>query len=334
LKCAGKAIASEKDGSTSYAFELSVSTPIKLKEWRHFVFKSPKRKNYKDLDKQVALFLKRESSLFRKQNQEMVEEGDWVHFHTTLLNGEGQPTKPALRNTFWLRVSTQHLALPFPSLFLGKRPGDAFVSDRLQLEESFQQKLHNNYAYLIEVKTICKGKHLCLDALKANFKLKSRADIHKKLIEVFSYRNDISQRKSIIEELFHLFFSKHRFEVPKHIVLRRQEEILLALKKQPDYQVYKVRKDFNLHVELLAEKQLKEEILIDQIAYAENVTIDARDIKNYLNLFNHERLREFVYFRPSVDAVEESTTPVLTSILEQATLREKTLNQIIHTLTK
>jgi len=181
---------------------------------------------------------------------------------------------------------------------------------------------------------IAKGKHLSVEALKSNFKLKSKASIHKKLIEVFSYRNDLSQRRSIIEEIFHLFFSRHRFEVPKHTVLRRQEEILFSLKKQPDYQVYRMRKDFIHYVELLAEKQLKEEILIDQIAYQEDIVITDEDVSNYLSLFNHERLKEFVYFRPNIGQLEETTTPVHVGILEQAVLREKTLNYVIHTLTR
>ena len=169
---------------------------------------------------------------------------------------------------------------------------------------------------------------------KNRLKLKTKDSIHKKLIEVFSYRNDMSQRKTIIEEIFHLFFSNHRFEVPKHLIIRKQEQILIELKKHPDYQVYKSQKDFQERLEMLAEKLLKEEILIDHIAYQENIKTVIKDVEHYLSLFNNDRLREFVYFKPSFTRIEESDFPIHESLIRHAVLREKTLNHIIHVLTK
>jgi FKBP-type peptidyl-prolyl cis-trans isomerase (trigger factor) len=133
--------------------------------------------------------------------------------------------------------------------------------------------------------------------------------------------------------MFNLFLSKHRFEVPKHLVLRRQEDILLVIMKQPDYHVYKAQKDFIAQIETLSEKQLKEEVLIDQIAYQENIKIDLRDMQNYLHLFNNKRLKEFIYFKPTFEKIEEIDTPLNSSVLAQAVMREKTLNYILYTLT-
>ena len=106
------------------------------------------------------------------------------------------------------------------------------------------------------------------------------------------------------------------------------------LRKQPDYQVYKSQTDFGEKATLLAEKLLKEEILVDQIAHRENIRVISKDIKHYLSLFNNNRLREFVYFKPAFEPLEESDHPLPESFLRQAALREKTLNHIIHTLTK
>ncbi len=153
-------------------------------------------------------------------------------------------------------------------------------------------------------------------------------------MEVFSYRNDISQRKNIIEEIFNLLLSKHRFEIPKHLVLRKQEEILFNLTSQPDYHVYKSQKDFLKCIELLAEKNLKEESLIDQIAYHENIKIDTSDIQNYLNLLNQKRMCEFVYFKPPIEKIEDLHTPFSHSIIYHTVLREKTMNYVIYNLTK
>ena len=132
--------------------------------------------------------------------------------------------------------------------------------------------------------------------------------------------------------MFHLLFTKHRFEVPKHIITRKKELLIQSLKTKPDYHVYKGHKDFSRYIQVLAEKMLKEEIMIDNIAAAENITVTRPDIAYYLHLFNNERLKEFIYFKPLIDNIEETDTPLHESILVQAARREKTLNHIIHTL--
>ncbi|MCF7799962.1 hypothetical protein K9L05_02860 [Candidatus Babeliales bacterium] len=318
-----------------FYFDLSIADPIELKEWKNFIFRAPKRKRYKDADKQVDLFLKRESSLFKKLDYNTVEENDWVCFVATLLDENQKPILPDFKSSFWIKVNNKYLTKPFFMQLIGKKIGDSFITDDLPTQNDFSPDTeYEKYSFLIEIKMITKGSFFSLEAFKTMFQLKSKADIHKKLIEVFSYRNDISQRKSIIEELFHLLLSKHRFEIPKHFIIRREEDIILSLKKYPDYQVYKQQKDFLNQIEILAEKVLKEEIIIDQIAYQENLKIDHKDIQNYLYLFNNNRLKEFVYFKPFEDKIEESEHPLNKSSLEQAILREKTLNYIIHELTK
>jgi FKBP-type peptidyl-prolyl cis-trans isomerase (trigger factor) len=166
------------------------------------------------------------------------------------------------------------------------------------------------------------------------FNVKTKAEIHKKLIEVFSFRNDISQRKSIIEEVFTLLLSKQRFEIPQHLTLRKQEDILMYIRKLPDYHVYKAHKNFEDQLEKLAEKQLKEEALIDSISYRESMTVSRQDIQSYLHLFNHDRLKEFVHFKPAIENFDELDKPIPETILREAVLREKTLNTVIYQLTR
>jgi len=318
-----------------FIFNVSVADPIELKEWKHFVFRPPKRKLYKDLDKQVSLFLKKETTCFKKLRPEEIQEYDWVCFDANLLNKKQDRLLDQYKSNFWIKINNIEIKKPFQFSLLGKKVGDSFVTSVLPLKNNFSEDIETNqYPFLITIKAITKGNHLSLESFKTNFKLKSKLDAHKKLIEVFSYRNDISQRKAIIEELFHLLLSKHRFEVPKHFIIRRQEDILLSLRSLPDYQVYKMQKDFNEQVAMLAEKELKEEILIDQITYRENLKIDDKDIQHYLYLFNNNRLKEFVYFKPVLEKLENTDSPLQTSLLTQAALREKTLNHVIHVLTK
>jgi FKBP-type peptidyl-prolyl cis-trans isomerase (trigger factor) len=316
----------------SYSFDVSIADDIELKEWKHFAFKSPKRKRYKDLDKQVIAFVDNRQSL-KKMLPHVVEENDWVFFEAKLVDNKGAGINEAFVNHFWIKVGNQEATEAFVSQLLSKTLSSSFFTTDLVMHPDDAQE-NVSFRYLINIKEIIKGGHFLMEIFKNNFKLKNKAEIHNKLMEVFSYRNDISQRKAIIEEVFHLLLSKHRFEVPKHLVLRREEIILKNLSRQPDYHVYKTQKDFNECVELLAEKQLKEEILIDQIGQRENIRADSRDVHHYLHLFSNKRLKEFIYFKPLTTNLDEIEIPVNVTTLLQAVTREKTMNFIIHTLTK
>ena len=320
------------DGEAEYTFDVSVATPIQLKEWKLFTFKAPKRKKYKDLDKQVDLFIKREQDKSKAQNKNIVENNDWVSFDAVIVDDNRKPILCLHKSNFWVKINTQHVEKPFQKSFMGKSVNDTFLVNEIPASEEISDSLSERCNFLITIKSITKGSSLSVDAIKTIFRLKNKSELHNKLIEVFSYRNDISQRRSIVEEIFHLFFSKHRFEIPKHLTIRKKESLLEMLRKQPDYQVYKSQKDFGEKIETLAEKLLKEEILIDQISYKENIKANKKDINNYLTLFNNNRLREFVYFKPTFEPIEDSDIPLSESFLKLAVQREKTLNHIIYTL--
>ncbi|MFH0898446.1 MAG: trigger factor [bacterium] len=330
-----KKIEISPDKSIRYSFNISLVDPLELKEWKHFSFKSPKRKKYKDLDKQVIAFVNKESIPERKLNVDTVEENDWICFNAMLTGRDGRVLEKEIAGDFWMRIKKQEILDPYQNVFLGKKLYQSFYTDCLAIrDEPFNEYDNYRYNFLVTIKALVKGTYMSLESLKNYFKLKNKTEIHNKLMEVFSYRDDISQRKSIIEELFHLFLSKHRFEVPKHLVLRRQEDILESIMEQPDFQVYKAQKDFESCIEMLAEKQLKEEILIDKIAYQESIKVDLRDVQYYLHLFNNRRLREFVYFKPLIEKIDSVNTALHASILKQTVLREKTLNSVIHSLTR
>ena len=56
--------------------------------------------------------------------------------------------------------------------------------------------------------------------------------MNRKLIEVFSYRNDISQRHAMVEEALKVLLSKHKFTIPNYIILRYQEILLENIQSQ------------------------------------------------------------------------------------------------------
>jgi len=320
------------DGALTYRFVLTVPPTLTLKEWKHFVFKQPERKNYKDLDNQVVNFIKEATDNARAHDKHVSEAGDWIFFSAQLLSRETDECIFDQKHKYWIRMSSEVVLSPLQQKFFSKKVGDMFITEALPFTSQIQSAIAEPCHYQITIEAITKGAHMSLEFFKQTFKLKTRADMHKKLIEVFSYRNDISQRRSTIEELFHLLFTKHRFEMPKHIITRKKESLLSSIKKQSDYNIYKNSKNFDANLTMLAEKMLKEELMIDSIARAESIEVGTADIAHYLHLFNNERLKEFIYFKPMVDNIEDSTIPVHEAILSQTILREKTLNYILHTL--
>ncbi|MBT4595295.1 hypothetical protein HOD08_05465 [bacterium] len=322
-----------KDGGLSFTFTVSIIERFPVINWKLFPFKSPRRKLYKDLDKQVETFLDREQELFL-QHKDHVTNDDWVEFEASILDPTEAPILSDLSSKYWLRFSTRYVSDPFREKFAGKRAGDTFVAAKLPLVDGLSEALSEHGKFKVKILSVSKGRHFSVDLFKSTFKLKTKSDIHKKLIEVFSFRNDISQRKSIVEEVFNLFLSQHRFEIPKHLVLRKQEDLIKSIRRLPDYHVYKAHKRFDKHVGTLAEKQLKEEAIMDTIAYHEGINIDSNDIRGYLHLFNHSRLREFVYFKPALEHFDELDVPLPENTIKQAVLREKTLNHIISVITQ
>ncbi len=316
----------------NYHFDISVADPIELKEWKHFSFKQPKRKKYKDLDKQVVAFIDNRISP-KKLNSTIIEDNDWVLIDALMVDTQGSPINAGLQSSFWIKIGHQDVTPPLITQLLGKQLEHKFFTTDLDMDENEDGNTHRSYRFLVSIKSIIKGSHFSMDLFKSTFKLKNKIDIHNKLMEVFSYRNDVSQRKAIIDEVFHLLLSKHRFEVPKHLVLRREEYILENLMPQPDYHVYKAQADFNECIQLLAEKQLKEEIVIDHITHHENIRADLRDMQQYLHLISNKRLKEFIYFRPLVERIDDAQAMINVTPLAQAVVREKTLNHIIYTLT-
>jgi len=322
------------NNSLIYTFRVSTLDVPLVNEWKKLPFKSPKRKLYKDLDKQVETFCDREGKLFDNDKKNCIEDGDWIELEATILDRQNKPIIDGLTQRYWFKFSITYITDAFKQNFFEKTVGDSFITNNFHASDTETETLSEHSPHRVTILSISKGSHFSIDLFKSIFNLKSKLEIHKKLIEVFSFRNDISQRKSIVEEIFTLLLSKQRFEIPQHLILRKQEDILSSLREFPDYHVYKAQKNFTRQLEKLAEKQLKEEVIIDSISFKEGISITRDDIKSYLHLFNHDRLREFVYFKPDLDKFEELDDPIPEQILSEAVMREKTLNTIIYQLSR
>ncbi|MCK4499470.1 hypothetical protein KAU11_03185 [Candidatus Babeliales bacterium] len=325
----------QKNGSIEFRFRVSTITELKSDGWKKLSFTPPRRKLYKDLDRQAKTFLEQEAAKKLAPPENWTVQGeDWIGFDIILLGKTQKPIIKNHQNGLWMRISTKYLLCPFQNLFLDKKVGDSFLISNFPVEGFPEDAISSKGNFLATITSIVKGGYFSEPLFRSTFRLTTEKEVHEKLIEIFSFRNDISQRRSIIEEVFRLLFSKFRFEIPRHLILRRQETLLHSVRKLPDYHVYKSDSRFVKQLELLAEKQLKEEILIDRIAHDENIQLVSHDICEYLNLFSHERLQEFVYFRPDHDHLNKTTSPLRKGLLAKTARREKVLNHVIHALSQ
>lgn len=324
----------EPDRAAFFHFDITLSTPISFSEWKYFSFKAPRRKNYKDLDRQVETFIAEETQKRSETDPTKIGLHDWIYLVITLLNYDGTPLTPSIKSSFWYRVGDEEIESPLKEFFLGKSIGQTVISDCKGLQDYFSDVLNTNYLFQIHIVDSVPHGYFCFDLFKHHFRIKTIKDLHKKLIEAFSYRNDISQRRAMVEESLVLLTSKHELQVPNHLLLRQQKSILDTIKDNPDYNVYRRQADFQQRMQELAYRQAREMVLVDQLSYKENIHISHDDIKGYLNLTKRARTREFLYFELPDSNKHGQEVPVSLELLRQTCLREKAVNYIIYYLTK
>jgi FKBP-type peptidyl-prolyl cis-trans isomerase (trigger factor) len=324
-----------KPGSVGiFNFELSLFPAITFQEWKYLPFKAPKRKNYKDLDRQVETFLQEEINAKEKYANKGIEIGDWVNYSLCLLNNDLNPVIEDQAVNLWIKIGDEEPDKPFQELFVRKKNKEKFTSSSSILQDYFTDVLSTRYNFEVVIHDIVPNTYFCLDQFKQHFRIKSNKEMYQKLIEVFSYRNDLSQRRTMVEESLKLLFSKHRFEIPNHLILRQQKKVMDAIQYNPDYHVYRVQPDFKDAVRELAEKQAREEIFLTELAYEQGIEVYHTDIKNYLNLLKRARTKEFVHSNPPMTKIRGQEHPILNEELSRVCLLEKTLNHIIYHLTK
>ncbi len=329
-----KEITIDPERGACYVFDLSqVSTPVKH-DWKRLAFKAPTRKNYKDLDRQVEHFMEEELERSAKNHAEEIGQGDWIYFTMTIVDHESKPVLNGYSDNVWMRLGDEIIDRDSYEIFAGKRVGDNFVSDSDLLQGYVNNTLDIRYTFLIQIKDRVPYTFFSFDYFKKHFKLKTARDTHTKLIEVFSFRNDISQRRETIESMLQLLLQSYSFSAPEFLTERQQDLTLKIMQANPDYHVYKTQPDFKNKIRMLAEKQVREQILIDFLAYDEQISAQDEDVISYLNLTKRPRTKEFIYFDVPSFKAKGHETPVPCELIRYCCLHEKTLNYLISYLTK
>lgn len=329
-----KAIDLEPGKNARYVFEMNIFTELSIYNWKFFPFTMPKRKNYKDLDRQVDTIIQEEKAKLQKVDHDILAINDWACFEVTFTDKNHNVLCESFTQCFWLKLGNNDSDTSLQQIFIGKKVGDVFFTNHKALQICFSDLIDTNYTFKITIITALQYDYFCLDHFKRTFRIKTNKEMHRKLIEVFSYRKDMSQRHAIIAETFRSLISKHTFHVPNHLILRQQEKIIESIQDNPDYNVYRVQTDFEESVRNLAEKQTTEAIFIDKLAYHENLSITDDDIKGILNLANRPRMKEFIYFDLPAFKIKGQKILIPAEELKRICLREKTINYAIFHLTK
>jgi len=318
----------------AFHFDISLFPKIEFQNWKYYPFRAPKRKNYKDLDRQATEFMKEEKQKRKEFYDPTINVGDWVSFDVWIADEKNEALFGKHKENLWVKIGYEEADKEFQNLFIGKKIDTLFYTQQDPIQEYFGTQMGSNYNFGIKITNILPNAYFCFDNFKRQFRLKTKKEALRTLIEVFSYRNDISLRQAMVEEAFKLMFSKYEITIPNYLILRQQKKVLEAIKKNPDYQVYKNEKNFEDNIRNLAEKQIKEIILIDQLSTKEKVKITQDDIASYLNLTKRPRMKEFIYFKLPETKFEGQETPVSSEIVIQQCMREKTLNYMIYNFTR
>lgn len=326
-----ESITIEPDKDAIFNFQISLIEPIEFADWKLLPFKAPKRKNYKDIDRQVETFVKEEAEAAKKSPKEICV-GDWVLFTIRPVDENDNPLFSDEGEQLWLKIGDEEADSLLRDIFLERNKDDVFYTDHQSFQEYFSDELQTDYRFEITIVDIVQNNCFCFDELKRHFRLKNNKEMHLKLIEVFSYRNDLSQRRLMVEEVFKVLLAKHPFSVSNHLVLRQQESVFKSVHENPDYHVYKNERNFKEYVQKLAAKQVQETILIDQLKYKENVQATDFDIRCYLNLAKRPRTKEFIYFEVPESKINGQEIPLPAEVLRTIVQREKALNFVIYHL--
>lgn len=317
-----------------FTFAISSVEPVSIQEWKYFSFKAPKRKNYKDLDKQVESFIRQECENLEKATDSSIALRDWVNFSVMILDHDQKPLSDQFSQQLWFKIGDEEMESPLRDELIGKKQGDSFITNNKGLQDYFSSLLQTHYLFKITVLDVLPDAYFDLELFKKYFRLKNNKDLHKKLIEVFSFRNDISQRRSTVEEILSLLISKHRVTAPASIITQQKNKLLRAMRENPDYTVYLRQRDFERHLNELSERQAREIMFIDQFAHAEDIKLSHEDIKGYLNLTKRNRMKDFLYFDIPESSCNGHEIPLSVAQLQQPCLREKSVNHAIYYLTK
>lgn len=322
-------------GNATYIFEAHIPKELYMQSWKYLPFKPTPRKRYRDIDKQVSSYLAEEEALQKSYNPEKgINVGDWVYFQAWMIDHNNNPIFDKTPATLWLKIGNEEPDLEFQNLFLKRKIGETLITDIPSFQHYFCETSEAHYTFVIKILDIVPNQAFSFENFKNYFKIKTNKDLLSKITEVFSFNNDISQRRSIAYEALGLIIRKNQIVLPDNAILDQRKQILQSLQYKPDFIVYRMDPEFDLQITNMAKRQLLDSVVVESIAYQDNIHVSHQDIKAILQISQRPRFKDFLYFPFFNTQSQGQEFPVDSESLYHYCLKEKIVNHIIHHLTK
>lgn len=330
-----KDIQVDMSGNTTYTFQGHTPKELYMQSWKYLPFKPTPRKKYRDIDKQVLSFLQDEENSSKAHDPNKgIQVGDWVCFQAWVIDQKNNPIFEQHAANVWLRIGDEEPDLDFQNNFVGKKIGDRFMTDIPSFQNYFCENSSSNYTFVIQIQDIVPYHSFSFDLFKNYFKIKTHKDLLTKMTEVFSFSNDISQRRSIAHEALGIIIKKNQIVLPEESIATQKRQIIGDLQFKPDFMVYKMDPQFDSHVTNMAKRQLLDGVVAEFVGYQDNIAVSHNDLKTVLQLTQRPRLKDFLYFPFIKSQLNGQEFPVEHESLHNFCLREKSVNHIIYHLTK
>ncbi|HBL98787.1 TPA: hypothetical protein DDZ86_04050 [Candidatus Dependentiae bacterium] len=310
--------------------------PLTLKtHWRDLSLKAPARRNYKDLDRQVELFIQEETARGKGVDKKNgISMSDWVLFSVSLIDHEMRTPLSSYKDKLWMKIGKEEIDRDAQLSFLNKKEQDLFITDSTLLQNYFSKQLDTDYLFALEILAIVPHATSTLEHFKHHFGLSSNLEVRRMLIEIFSHRHDISLRRETVEATLKQLVKQITSPIPSELIRQQEALLLREIQRSSDYPVYRLQKDFRSKISTLAAKQLHETLIIDHIAHEEGISVSQDDVNAYIALLQRPRTKEFIYFDLPIAQMNGQEQPLPAGIIQQACLREKTLNKLIKMLSR
>ncbi|KKR97248.1 MAG: hypothetical protein UU47_C0001G0021 [candidate division TM6 bacterium GW2011_GWE2_41_16] len=324
----------DPENSARFDFNYAPVDPTLPRQWKKLIYRTPSRKGYKDLDKQALSFFEEENKTMPNQIDQKISPGDWVRFSISLIIDKKNRCELSHSDILWIKIGTETINKDIAAIFLNRKRSDSIISSHDFFQNYVSNKLNAEYEFIIRILDIVPYEYFSFDLFKKQFFLSTSQDVHSKFIEVLSTRNDITQRHEIVTSVLNLLINKSIIMIPQKCIDLEKENVVQSLRENPDYLVFRLQSNFKNLVTSLAERQLKEHIILDALAHAEGLSSTDQDVRAYLNLMQRPKTKEFIYSLMPSSKIYDQEIPLPEDYLKRFCLREKTLNYVIHQLTR
>jgi hypothetical protein len=305
----------------------------KIKNQSSKKLKLVKRKLYKDLDKQAVQMVNYESTQKLIHKSTKIEYGDWIKVSIDVLNSEEKIISKKTKMSLWIEIRKEEIFHNIYIFFKDKKKNDVFISDSQLIQNFISSNNFAKYNFKITVLEHVSCRYFDFSLFAKYFNCKNKTEIYEKLIEAFSFKNDVSMYKLIGQSIFKKLFQIYKPIITEKNIREYIVELEETIKGNPDYLLYQSDKYFNENVNKFATEQLSEIAVIDYLTAKENIKVNPKEIILYLNMLQRNRLKEFLYFdRHYIKSLKNCIIPC--EIIEKMSLREKTLKHITHKMIK